>query len=111
MPICTAILGFVTGRLGGVLDRRRERREIEMSRAPSFTIEPYGTGQYRIVNSGTATATGIGIVLDDGVRQWLPKERELAPNESAIIVTTNKVHQVRVLCNELAQAQFVPVPG
>lgn len=110
LPFSTAAVTFVLTRTGGVLDRRRQRKEIERSSAPSFVIDCFGDEQYRLTNCGDAPATNIGLVLDDGVVRWLPANRQIAPQESAIMVFTTKVHQVGVMCSERPLAQIVPVP-
>lgn len=116
VPIVTAFLGFALGRLNGVLDRRRARREAEKSRAPVFTLAPYRKDRYQLINSGTARATGIDFEFDGKPLVRLPDQRELAPDESVVLMLSGsmqvpKPHQIRVTCNELSAPQILPVPA
>ncbi|TKG57950.1 hypothetical protein [Prauserella endophytica] len=122
LPIVTAGVGFGLGRLGGALDRRRERRDTEAARAPVFEFTWVGGHRYRVMNVGDASASGIRLHFDDerfeaqNVVDMPDPVPALQPGESFTFMMVGTMglplpHQIRLFCDELPDGKPLPVPA
>jgi hypothetical protein len=122
LPFLTAFLGFGLGRLGGAVDRRRQRREVAALRAPAFVMSWETGHRFRLSNVGDAAATNLRV--DFGNEAYRNQKvldfhepEVLGPGESFTFLMTNsrverRPDQVRVSCDELPDVGMpVAVPA
>ena len=113
-----AIATFFLGRLSTRLDRRRDRKEIEASRAPDFELTHESGNRFRLSNVGDADATDLTLDFGENynrsmIRQ-VPDRVDLAAGESFTFLrmesfAVRRPDQVLVSCAELPQSQSCPV--
>lgn len=101
------------------LDRRQRRQDAEAAKAPDFALEHVTKKRYRLVNTGTDTATNVhfdgdttppGLLIEPPENVTLPPDRAhgflMAPDYDTPMPT-----QLLVRCSELPDPTVVLVPA